>query len=173
MCDVRDTSNRRRVALYSTTRLAALGVYLVLCSAVIATPDDPLVRLRHVHSLRCTYTAEANTVFMPDGRKFTTDHDVIVVVYDNIDLARGTARVIYEKGIAPGAGDVTVRWTGNSLWFTEIPPATSAAISNAISTTVFARYAEGTSDFIALDSRQSLAMIVTGSMASGTCTELH
>ena len=40
-------------------------------------------------------------------------------------------------------------------------------------TTVFARYAEGTEKFLALDARQSQAVIVTGSMASGTCTELR
>jgi hypothetical protein len=77
------------------------------------------------------------------------------------------------KGVAPGAGDVPVRWNGNALWFTEIP-ASNRTVSNAILTTVFAAaYAQGTKDFIALDSRHSLAVIVTGSMASGTCTELH
>jgi hypothetical protein len=134
--------------------------------------DPPIGRLRQVRSLRCTYDTEATTAFKPEGRKIVTDHDVMVVIYDNIDLGRGTARVVYVKGVAPGAGDVTVRWNGNALWFTEIPQS-NAAVSNAILTTVFARYAEGTKDFIALDSRHSLSVIVAGSMSSGTCTELH
>jgi len=106
------------------------------------------------------------------ARAVTAEHDVIEVVYDNIDLQRGTARIIYLKGISPGAGDVSARWNGNAIWFTEIPPST-AAVSNAVMTTVFARYAEGTENFIALDTRQSLSFIVTGSMASGTCTALR
>jgi len=149
---------------------------LCLCGLSGALADGSVIarlaRLQHVRSLRCTYDVEAQTAYMPQGRRFTTDHDTIVVVYDDIDLQRGTARVIYLKGIAPGAGDVSVRWNGNALWFTEATEST-AAVSNAVMTTVFATYARGTEDFIALDSRQSLAAIVTGSMASGTCTELH
>ncbi|HVN43677.1 MAG TPA: hypothetical protein VMT66_00375 [Steroidobacteraceae bacterium] len=134
--------------------------------------DNPIERLQRARTLRCTYDVESTTAFRADGRKFTTDHDVMVVIYDNIDLRHGTARVVYVKGVAPGAGDVAVRWNGNALSITEIP-ASTPFLSNAILTTVFARYAEGTKDFIALDSRHSLAFIVVGSMSSGTCTELH
>jgi len=111
------------------------------------------------------------TALKPE-RKVSEDHDAFTVVYDNIDLKRGIARVIYVKGISPGAGDVSVRWNGNALWFTEVPNS-SASVSNAMMTTVFARYATGTENFLALDARQSLVVIVTGSMASGTCTELR
>jgi hypothetical protein len=136
-----------------------------------AGTDDPLSRLQHVRSLRCTYENET-TVGLSPGRKVTEDHDVFTVVYDNIDLKRGTARAIYVKGISPGAGDVSVRWIGNALWFTEVPQS-SASVSNAAMTTVFARYAQGTENFLALDTRHSGFVIVTGSMASGTCTELR
>jgi hypothetical protein len=149
---------------------------LCLCGLSGALADDDpitrLARLQHVRSLRCTYDTEATTAYMPEGRRITTDHDTLMVVYDDIDLRHGTARVVYLKGVAPAAGDVSVRWNGNALWFTEIPQST-AAVSNAIMTTVFASYARGTEDFIALDSRQSLAVTVAGSMASGTCTELR
>jgi hypothetical protein len=147
---------------------ALLCLFAVNCAVA---DDDPMARLRHVRSLRCTYTAEVTTAFRPDGRKVVEDHDVIVAVFDNIDLVHGTARVIYEKGVTPGAGDVSVRWNGNALWFTEVPES-NAAVSNAVLTTVFARYASGTRDFIALDSRHSLAVIVMASTASGTCSEL-
>lgn len=140
-----------------------------LCSGEAAS-DDPLARLQHARSLRCTYANEITVGFAPE-RKVSDDHDQLIVVYDNIDLEHGTARVIYIKGIAPGAGDVSVRWNGNALWFTEVPKST-AAVSNAIMTTVFAIYAHGTDEFLALDSRHSQAFIVTGSMASGTCAVL-
>jgi hypothetical protein len=154
----------------SRTQVWLIGL-ACLCPVTYAAADDPLSRLPHVRSLRCTYENEITTAFKPE-RKVSEDHDVFTVVYDNIDLKHGTARVIYVKGVSPGAGDVSVRWNGNALWFTEIPQS-SAAVSNAIMTTVFARYAEGTENFLALDTRQSQAIIVTGSMASGTCTELR
>jgi hypothetical protein len=92
----------------------------------------------------------------------------MIVVYDDIDIEQGTARVIYEKGVpAGGAGDLMVRWQANALWFIEKAPA-----GNLILTTIFPRYAEGTADFIALDSRHSEAAIVSGSMSSGTCKAL-
>jgi hypothetical protein len=92
----------------------------------------------------------------------------MIVVYDNINVVRGTARVVYEKGVpGGGAGDLTVRWQAGALWFIEAAPA-----GNLILTTIFSRYAEGTTDFIALDSRHSALAIVTGSMSSGTCKTL-
>jgi len=151
---------------------SCLALLSVVALNTALADDNPITRLQHVRSLRCTYDTETGIAFKPEGRRITTDHDIMVVLYDNIDLGRGTARVIYEKGVAPGAGDVGVRWNGNALWFTEIPPS-NVAVSNAITTTVFARYAEGTKDFIALDSRLSLMVVIVGSMSSGTCRELH
>lgn len=148
---------------------------LILCTALFVAAagtasgaeDDPVSRLRHARSLRCTYTASAMTGFMPD-RRITTEHDQMIVVYDNINIERGTARVIYEKGVpGGGAGDLTVRWQANALWFIETAPA-----GNLILTTIFSRYAQGTTDFIALDARHSAAIIVTGAMSSGTCKPL-
>ncbi len=49
------------------------------------------------------------TAALRPERKVGEDHDTITVVYDDIDLKRGTVRVIYIKGISPGAGDVSVR----------------------------------------------------------------
>jgi hypothetical protein len=89
----------------------------------------------------------------------------MIVVYDNINIERGTARVIYEKGVpGGGGGDLTARWQANALWLIEAAPA-----GNLILTTIFPRYADGTRDFIALDSRHSAIIIVSGSMSSGTC----
>jgi hypothetical protein len=77
--------------------------------------------------------------------------------------------VIYEKGIyGAGTGDLTVQWRANALWLIEIAPS-----GNLILTTIFSRYAAGTADFIALDSRHvGGPIIVTGLMSSGTCKEL-
>ena len=129
---------------------------------------DPTALLRQARSLRCTYTANALTAFMPEGRRITTEHDQMVVVYDNIDTKRGTARVIYEKGVyGGGAGDLTARWQANALWLIETAPN-----GNLILTSIFPRFAEGTTDFLALDSRHSLFVIVSGVMSSGTCKAL-
>jgi hypothetical protein len=146
---------------------------LILCTALFAAAvgtasgaeDDPVSRLRHARSLRCTYTASALTAYMPEGRRITTEHDQMVVVYDNINIERGTARVIYEKGVpGGGAGDLMVRWTANALWFIETTPA-----GNLILTTIVSQYAQGTTEFIALDSRYSAVVFISGSMSSGTC----
>jgi hypothetical protein len=134
-----------------------------LSSAQDTAPNDALALLRQARSLRCTYTASSLTSFRPD-RRITVEHDQMVVVYDNIDIKR-TARVIYEKGVpGGGAGDLTARWQANALWLIETAPA-----GNLILTTIFPRYADGTRDFIALDSRHSAVIIVSGSMSSGTC----
>jgi hypothetical protein len=146
---------------------AVLLVTVLICGVTASGADDPAALLRGARSLRCTYTASTLTAFMPE-RRMTTEHDQMIVVYDNINVERGTARVIYEKAVpGGGAGDLTVRWQAGALWFIEAAPA-----GNLILTTVFARYAQGTTDFIALDSRHSEVGIVSGSMSSGTCKAL-
>lgn len=128
--------------------------------ATASAADDQISRLRETRSLRFTYTASALTAFIPD-RRITTEHDQMVVVYDNIDVVRGTGRVIYEKGVpGGGSGDLTVRWQARALWLIETTPA-----GNLILTTIFPRYADGTEDFIALDSRHSEVAIVSGLMS--------
>jgi hypothetical protein len=105
---------------------------------------------------------------MPD-RRITTEHDVITVVYDSIDAERGTGHVNYEKGVpGGGSGEVVARWQANALWLVETAPA-----GNMILTTIFPRYAEGTREFIALDSRHSALAIVSGAMSSGMCEVLR
>ena len=145
-----------------------LAVLTLVWVTAVGGVEDPASRLRGARSLRCTYTASALTAFMPEGRRITMEHDQMIVVYDNINVERGTARVIYEKGVpGGGAGDLTVRWQASALWFIEAAPA-----GNLILTTVFARYAQGTTDFLALDSRHSAVAIVSGAMSSGTCKAL-
>ena len=64
----------------------------------------------------------------------------MIVVYDNIDVERGTARVIYEKG-------GTWRWCGRCNGYGG-KPTPSGFLSrqrpkgNLILTTIFPRYAE-------------------------------
>ena len=148
-------------------RLIACAVLSVTAVEAAAGTDDPILRLHRARSLRCTYTASTMTSLKPD-REITTEHDEIIVVYDNINIERGTARVIYEKGIyGGGSGDLTVRWQANALWLMETAPA-----GNLILSTIFPRYAKGTEDFFALDSRHTAAIFVMGLMSSGTCKVL-
>lgn len=96
------------VALYTAPRrrshkrnkhVAHLAPVLSITAVETAAgTDDAVLRLHRARSLRCTYTASTLTSFKPE-REITTDHDEIIVVYDNINIERGTARVIYEKGI--------------------------------------------------------------------------
>ena len=143
-------------------RELALSAFLLASAS--ANADDLADRLRHARGLRCTYTAESVTAFGPEGRKITTDHDVYSVTFDSIDVERGTARVT-DRNIA---ADVTVKWQPNefgaALWFVETAPA-----GNLLVTAVFARQTPGSDEFIALESRQSSVLFVSGSMASGTC----
>ncbi len=88
-------------------------------------------------------------------------------VYDNINLAKGTARAIGNVG----ASDLAV-WLDaqGDLWMLERTPS-----GNEVVTTVFPMYAEGTNELVVLESRHSLAIgggIVLGEMAYGTCTIL-
>src|SRR5580704_782330 len=131
----------RGISMLSVWRLIACILLSVTTVEAVAGTDDPVMRLHRARSLRCTYTASTLTSFKPE-REITTEHEEIVVVYDNINIERGTARVIYEKGIyGGGTGDLTVQWRANALWLIEIAPA-----GNLIVTTIFSRYAAGTAD---------------------------
>ena len=86
------------------------------------------------------------------------------VVYDDINLQRGTARVIGNAG----ASDLTVSWQANALWLFE-----RTDFGNVVETTVFPTYAEGTQDFVVIESRHSrLGSFVLGEQSSGTCSVL-
>ncbi|MBV8405465.1 MAG: hypothetical protein JO203_14855 [Gammaproteobacteria bacterium] len=89
-------------------------------------------------------------------------HEKGSVVYDNIDVDKGTARVIGNAG----AGDLVV-WLDRlgSLWLLERTPG-----GNEVVTTVVPMYAEDTNEFVVLESRHTFTgPIVTGETDYGTC----
>ncbi len=84
------------------------------------------------------------------------------VVYDSIDLTTGKARMIGEIG----ATDVLVFATGSGLTFIEYTNSGNIHI-----TTVFARYVDGTTDFVVVTSRHLLLLDTPlPSQYHGTCT---
>jgi len=92
------------------------------------------------------------------------DPDNGSVTYDNIDIAKGTARIIANLG----AGDLAA-WIDRqgSLWLIERTP-----VGYEVVTTVFPMYAEGTSEFVMVESPHTLGIggnIAVGSTAYGTC----
>jgi hypothetical protein len=144
-------------------------VFLVLLSLVTLTAavaaDDLASRLKSARSLRCTFTSEVATWVRSGHRTVEQTKERSIVTYDNIDLAKGTARIIAE-GFGGGAGDLTVwweRWGG--LWLVERTPS-----GNIVATTVYPMYGEGTDEFVVLEARHSTTgQIVLGQDSFGTC----
>jgi hypothetical protein len=151
----------RRGTLSGTAALCA-----AVCFASVGpakSPEDPASRLNHARSLRCTFTSSVATWIRSGHRTVEQTNDKGSAQYDNIDLAKGTARIIANAG----AGDLAV-WrerTFGSLWMLERTPS-----GNVVGTTVFPMYAEGTDEFVALEARHSMTgQIVLGEETYGTC----
>jgi len=152
-------------------RLTTRGI-LALVIALVASAahgSDPVARLHAARSLHCTYTSTANTWVRNGHRTVEQIPEKGSATYDNIDLKKGTARIIAD-GPWGGAGDITV-WMERAfgaLWMLERAPT-----GNVIITTVFPMYAEGTDEFIVLESRQSITgAIILGQQTYGTCRVL-
>ena len=119
--------------------------------------------------MRCTFTAHANTQF-ENGRRTTESVankgiDLEPVTYDDLNLAKGTGRIV----TGGGAANLTATWQAEALWLIERTP-----VGNMVVTTIFPKYAEGTRDFIVLESRHSsVGRFVLGEQSSGTCRVLE
>jgi hypothetical protein len=146
-----------------TRAMAALCA--ALCFASVGAnnpPEDLAARLRHARGLHCTFTSAVRTWVRQGHRTVDQTHDKSSVVYDNINLDKGTARVIGNAG----AVDLIV-WLDRlgSLWMLERTPA-----GNEVVTTVVPMYAEDTNEFVVLESRHAFTgPIVTGETDYGTC----
>ena len=140
-------------------------ILVALCASSVATQADELVgRLHHAHSLRCWFTDSAVTEYKSGERTIAVTHDKGTSVYDNIDLQRGTARIIGNVG----AGDLTAMWQANALWFI-----LRASNGNLILTTVFPTYVAGTQQFIVIESRHwAIGQFASGEQDSGSCAVL-
>jgi hypothetical protein len=75
-----------------------------------------------------------------------TGIDAAPVTYDNINLQRGTTRII----ASTGASDLSASWRSNSIWLVEKAPA-----GNLILTTIFAAHLKGSQEFVVIESRHS------------------
>jgi hypothetical protein len=147
-------------------RTIMLALLLVCASAAIGA-EDPASRLRGARSLRCNFISTVNT-WVRNGHRTTEQiSEKGSAVYDNIDVAKGTARIVANNG----ASDVVV-WverTFGSLWLRERAPS-----GNEIVTTIFPMYAEGTDAFVVLEARHSMVgQIVLGQDSFGTCKILE
>jgi hypothetical protein len=144
---------------------------LILCAAalfaaavgVASGAEDPRTRLLHARSLRCTFTSSVTTSVKNGHRAIEQDASKDTATYDNIDLAKHSARVI---GSAK-AVDIEV-WMDRDwgrLWMLARSPAGSIVI-----TTVFPVYAEGTDQFVVLEAdHYMIGTTVAGIESYGTC----
>jgi len=139
------------------------AVYAASIAAASGAEEDPAARLRHARSLRCTYQSSVGTWVRSGHRTVEEDKDNGVATYDNINLAKGTARIIANVG----ASDLKA-WLARdgSLWLVESTP-----LGYEVITTVFPMYVEGSHDeLVVLESRHSLAgFIALGQTSYGTC----
>ncbi|TLZ39937.1 MAG: hypothetical protein E6K23_11420 [Gammaproteobacteria bacterium] len=146
----------------------AKGLALATLFSVMAVADanpsaDAVARLHAARSLRCTFTSEVTTWVRNGHRTVEQTAEHGSATYDNIDVAKGTARMVANAG----AGDLTV-WverTLGSLWMLERTPS-----GNVVVTTVFPMHAEGTDEFVVLEARHLImGTIVLGQDTYGTC----
>jgi hypothetical protein len=154
-------------AAFSCLFSPALCAMLVLVAGTAGAAEDLAARLRAVRSLRCTFTDDVTTWVRSGRRTVEQSAEKGIATYDNINLAKGTARIV----TSGGAGGLAV-WmepTFGSLWMSERTPS-----GNTVITTVFPMYAEGTKDFVVLEARHSITgAIVLGEESYGTCTVLE
>ena len=146
----------RRIIVCAVLSVATIGT-------VAGTSEDPASRLVHVRSLRCTYTSEVETWVKKGHRTVEQSTTKDTVTYDNIDLAKGTVRSIANGG----ASDLKV-------WMDEYGDLRMLAGRRPLSVlivTVFPVYAEGTDQFVVLESDHWLSPAgnVLGTESYGTC----
>lgn len=148
-------------------RLVLGAVLSVVFIGAKSADGDPTARLRAARSLRCEYTSVVNTWVRSGRRTIEQVNDRGGAVYDNIDVAKGTARIIANTGASNLKVWVDTIW--HSLWMLERAPS-----GNVIVTTVFPRYADGTDDFVVLEARHSMVgQIILGEESFGTCKVLE
>jgi hypothetical protein len=148
-------------------RAALLGL-LLACGTAANGADDPASRLRGARSLRCTFTSNVETRISRGHRRIAQTSDKGAAVYDNINVTKGTARIVANSG----AADI-VAWRDrqDNLWMLERSPS-----GNEIVTTVFPMYAEGTDEFVVLETRHYQvirAQVAVGDTAFGSCKILE
>jgi hypothetical protein len=112
--------------------------------------------------LRCKYQSTSGTWVRNGHRTIEEDPDNGSVTYDDIDFAKGTARIIANMG-----ADDLKAWIDRqgSLWMVESTP-----IGNVVVTTVYPMYAEGSKEFVVLETRHTFTgPIAVAATSYGSC----
>jgi hypothetical protein len=140
-----------------------VGAVLSLAAIGLASADgDPVAQLRHARSLRCAYQTGSGTWVRSGHRTIEEDKDNGVATYDDINITKGTARIIANAG----AADLTA-WLDRqgSVWLVE-----RTLLGYEVVTTVYPMYAEGTRELVVLESRHTfIGTIALASTSYGTC----
>jgi hypothetical protein len=100
----------------ATMKRMILMALLLACSTVAGAADDPVARLRSAHSLHCTFTANTVTKVINGHRTVEQNYDKGSATFDNIDLAKGTARVITQDFGGGAANLCRPALFGNAHW---------------------------------------------------------
>ena len=147
--------------------LTFVFVSMLVCATATSGTTELAARLARAHSLRCTFSL-SSTIWVRSGRRTAeTTAEKGEVVYDSIDTAKGTARIIGNIGASN-----LVAWreaSSGSLWLREMTPS-----GNEVTTTIFPMYVEGGDEFVVIESRHSMVgQTVLGEEASGSCRVLE
>jgi hypothetical protein len=86
--------NRKGVGCKSKIVIVLLLAYGATASAA----DDPASRLRGARSLRCAFTSTVGTWIRNGHRTVEQTSDKGLAIYDNINAAKGTARIVANSG---------------------------------------------------------------------------
>lgn len=151
-------------------KICCVTLLIILFNYHAYSEENAFERLSKAKSLKCYYS-EGYTGIWDDGKlkiskgQFGTSKKESSMVFDSIDLKKGTARLIGNQG----ASDVMVLSTPTGVSFIEKTPAGYLMI-----TTVFAYYKKGTDEFVCVYSRHvgSFSPLKLGPMPSqwhGTC----
>ena len=147
---------------------------LLFLSVLMSTPtfggDELLERLMSAKTLKCEFGAGAYADWQQSSVKVKKDRFNSTFIFESIDLEAGTARVIaYEDGGSESVSEDKVFVTECGLTFIGF-----RNFGNLSITTVFAAYAKGTEDIIAVNSRHTaFARQAQPSQYHGTCKILE
>lgn len=143
---------------------------LIILTNYVAAEDNPLDKLLKAKSLKCYYSEGYTGIWDNGELKIEKGNFGILgkesaMVFDSIDLKKGTARLIGNQG----SSDVIVLSTPAGISFIEKTP-----VGYLMITTVFAYYKKGTDEFVCVYSRHvgSFSPLKLGPMPSqwhGTC----
>ena len=143
--------------------LAIILIAIVTATDTFSQETAAFERLLATSSLRCTFTVGRSVDWDSGKPKVSSDKLGNELVFDAINVRAQTARFIGNIG----ATDVVALITATGLTLIEETPT-----GNYQFTTVFASYADGTKDFIAVHSRHADLLGPLPSQFHGTCKRL-